>query len=90
MPVMQHEGNWFRIWAEEVYELQPDANQAHPPGSRDANTPKRFQTTGQFVGIWEEVGTGPVITCGTTYSDARKAIEEAIREVIRLNSSTGS
>lgn len=90
MPVMQHEGNWFRIWAEEVYELQPDANQAHPAGSLDGNSPTRFQATGRFVGVWEEVGTGPVITCGTTYSDARKAIEEAIREVIRLNSSTGS
>jgi len=87
---MQHGGKWFRIWAEEVYELQPDTNKAHQPGSPDGNSPTRFQTTGQFVSIWEEVGTGTVITGNTTYSDARKAIEEAIREVIRLNRSTGS
>jgi hypothetical protein len=89
MPVMQHKGKWFRIWAEEVYELQPDANQAHPAGPLDANAPTSFQTTGRFVGVWEEVGSGPVITGGTTHGDARKAIEEAIREVIRVNCSTG-
>jgi len=87
---MQHGGKWFRVWAEEVYELQPDTNQAHFPGSLDGNTPTTFQTTGRFVSVWEEVGTGPVITGGTTHSDAKKAIEEAIREVIRLNHSTDS
>jgi hypothetical protein len=90
MPVMQHGGKWFRIWAEEVYELQPDPKQIQSPGSLDAVTPTTFQTTGRFVGVWEEVGTGPVITGGTSHSDSRMAIEEAIREVIRLNRSSGS
>ena len=90
MPVMQRGGKWFRIWAEEVYELQPNPKQVQFPGSLDGNTPTSFKATGRFVGVWEEVGTGPVITGGTTHSEERKAIEEAIREVIRLNSPSGT
>ncbi len=86
MAILQHNGRWYRVSAEQIVELQVDNNKYYASGITPENQiPRKYKPTHNYVGVWEELGSNEVMVCpGDHGGNANNALEEAIAAVLAL------
>lgn len=85
MPIIQHNGHWYRVSSEPVVLYLPDDNSGNNAFTPPEKVIHKHQVTAQFRGAWERLGTAEFGVCSQTHSDrADHAVEDAINAVLAI------
>ena len=85
MPVIQHNGSWYRLSAERVCDVAPREIHPYGPSGSESLLPPyevRPRESEEQLATWQRIGDGMVHECGVhrNTSEAIRAAYAAVRE----------